>query len=96
MQAPTKKGVLYLFALLVLISSCQTPDAADIARRVGRPVFPNPCLSNGDGTCFRNGELENTENMICGTPEEYDEIQTYIEDQELRLYICLRNSRRCD
>lgn len=83
-----------LLISLVLLASCQTPDAARIARYVGRPDFPPPCVSNGDGTCFRDGELENTTNMLCGRGSEYDLVQDYIELKEKYEYLC-RKYKKC-
>lgn len=86
---------LLLLTILTLSSSCQTPDARRVAQYVGRPTFANPCIANGDGTCFENGELRDTTNMICGDVDSYDEVQTHLENVEFRLYVCLRSGRRC-
>lgn len=88
--------LFYSLALMLLtLSSCQTPTAREIARYIGRPNFGNACVANGDGTCFENGELRNTTNMICGDANRYDLVQSHLEDIEFRLYRCLKNPRRC-
>jgi len=89
------QSFLLLLTVLTLSSGCQTVDAERIATYVGRPTFENPCIANGDGTCFENGELRDTTNMICGDVDSYDEVQTHLENVELRLYTCLRSGRRC-
>lgn len=49
------------------------------------------CISNNDGTCYLRGELvEDTENWLCSSPENYGTIQEYYEDKEHRLMICLK------
>lgn len=95
MKGNNSLSFLLLLTVLTLSSSCQTIDAERIARYVNRPTFANPCIANGDGTCFENGELRETTNMICGDVDSYDEVQTHLENVELRLYTCLRSGRRC-
>ena len=93
---PMKNVKLYLLFLLTLIvSSCQTPNAARISQYVGRPNFESPCIANGDGTCFREGGLQDNTNNICGTPRGYDDVQDHLEEIEKRLYICLKFKRKC-
>lgn len=89
-----KKDVLCLLLFLGLVS-CQTPTAREIADYVGRPDFGNPCIVNDDGTCYENGELREAMNMIATDPEKFDDIQTYIEEIEFRLYKCLKSKKRC-
>jgi hypothetical protein len=84
-----------LLSTILIVSSCQSVDAENVARYIGRPTFANPCLANGDGTCFQNGELRDTTNMICGEADDFDLIQTHLENVEFRLYRCLRSGRRC-
>lgn len=89
-----KKGVCYL-SLLLGLASCQTPTAREISEFVGRPDFGNPCIVNDDGTCYENGELREATNMLATDPEKFDEIQTYIEEIEFRLYKCIKFKKRC-
>jgi|ETNvirome_6_1000_1030641.scaffolds.fasta_scaffold00968_2 hypothetical protein len=85
-----KTAWLILLCCTILISSCDTPE-----EYFKRPDIP-PTLLNGDGTGFRNGELiENTTNYIAVDPDEYIELEEYIDDIELRLYTCLKSRRRC-
>jgi len=75
---------------------CQSTTTREIAEYVGRPQFKPFCHANGDGTCFRDGELELTENMACGDIKiEYKEVQNHIEDIEYRLYTCLTEPEEC-
>ena len=76
---------------------CETVTQREIAQKLGRPKLPSVCISNGDGTCFRDGELENTTNMGCGDLlNEYAPMQDYLWEIEKRLYFCLKykNSRK--
>lgn len=73
--------------------SCQSPTAAEIARFNNRPDFSPPCISNGDGTCFRDGEREPTVNMFCDTAGEIDSYQDWIEFLEEYRYLCKRFGR---
>ena len=85
----------FYLLILTIFLSCQTPDSRRVAEYVGRPSFSNPCIANGDGTCFQNGELRETTNMICGDADSYDDVQTHLENVEFRLFRCLKSSRRC-
>ena len=86
---------LFLLCLLIL-TGCQTPDAREISIRLGRPELKPACIHNGDGTCFIDGELiTDTENRLSTDPETFRLMSNYIEQIERRLFICLRNSRRC-
>lgn len=85
---------LCLSLLLVLtVVSCQTPTASDIARFNGRPTFAPPCISNGDGTCYRDGELEDNLNNLCGSGGEFDQVQDWIEFLEEWRYKCIKFGR---
>jgi len=76
--------------------SCQTPDARRISEYVGRPEFSPACISNGDGTCYKDGELlEDTTNFLMTDGEEYGRLVDHLENVERRLYICLKYRRRC-
>ena len=72
------------------MASCQSPGAGEVARFNGRPDFAPPCISNGDGTCFRDGELEDTTNHLSGTGGEFDAVQDWIEFLEKYRYNCLK------
>ena len=80
-----KERFLVLFSLIFL--SCNTPS-----RYFSRPSI-SPTIANGDGTGYRNGELVNTTNMICVSPNDYTVIEDYFDDKEYRLYICLKYNR---
>lgn len=88
-----KKGVFYLLCLLILIG-CQTPTAREIARYVGRPEFEPACIMNGDGTCYKDGELLDSTNMLGAPPKEFEQLQRHLESVEKRLYICLKYKRK--
>ena len=82
--------------LIILMGACQTPTAREIAEYVGRPYFPPFCQANGDGTCYREGELELTENYACGDINtDYVPVQNHLEKVEKRLYICLKYPKKC-
>ena len=83
-----KKTAGYFLLLSISLVGCQTHDAAEIAKYVGRPNVESPCISNGDGTCYRAGELTSTLNMMCGEAVGYGEIQTHLEDMEKFKYLC--------
>lgn len=89
-----KNAKFYLLFLLILIS-CRTPSSGEIARFNNRPEVNDPCIANGDGTCFRGGELLNTTNMLCGESENYFIIQNYIDRLEKYRYYC-KKFGRCD
>ena len=89
-----KNAKYYLLFLLILIS-CRTPSTGDIARFNNRPQVNDPCISSGDGTCFRNGELINSQNMLCGEPDDYFTIENYIDLLEKYRYYCKKYDR-CD
>ena len=89
-----KKGSFYLLCLLIFIAaSCQTPQAEQIGRYNNRPITELPCISNGDGTCYRDGELFNTVNMICGDASDFDKIQTHLERMEFYRWRCKKYGR---
>lgn len=91
MQKRTKIEKLLVLCLLILASSCQTTDAS---RYFKKPKLKPACISNGDGTCYEEGELvEDTTNWLCTDPDNFDEIEKYHSDKEQRLYICLRYGR---
>jgi hypothetical protein len=54
-----------------------------------------PCIANEDGTCFRDRELENVVNYLCGRGSEYDAIQDHIEKLEQFYFEC-KKFKRCD
>lgn len=84
-----KIGWPFLLCFMILIS-CNTPE--DYFKR---PDVP-PTILNGDGTGFRNGEIvEDTTNFIAVNPDEYIELEEYIDDLEYRLFICIKYRRRC-
>ena len=79
---------LYLLFFLILIS-CKAPSQREIGRYANRPMIKNPCLSNGDGTCYRNGVLiEDTLNFIMGEYEDYQKIQCHLMELEKFYYYC--------
>lgn len=73
------------------ITGCQT----DISRRLGRPDMPSSCIANGDGTCFRNGQVLETVNMECMESLNIADMQAYINKIELELFICKKNRKKC-
>ena len=76
--------------MIILLASCQTPNDP-----FNRPKI-SPCISNGDGTCFKNGELiEDTTNWLMINTDEYDQLYEYYDDIELRLYICKKYRKKC-
>jgi len=79
----------YLLPFLSLVG-CQTPSYNDIARFNNRPNVLDPCIANGDGTCFRNGELQDNKNNICGDSLDYDNLQKHIEFLERYRYNCIK------
>jgi len=81
----------YLLFLLILTSviSCNLPGDP-----FKRPKIA-PTIANGDGNGYQNGELVDTTNMICVSPNQYDILQEYWDDKEYRLLICLRYQGRC-
>ena len=84
-----KKESIYLICCLSLaLSSCQSVTAYKIARYVGRPNLENPCIANGDGTCYRDGDLYETENMICGPAQDFGDLQTHLESMEFFKWKC--------
>lgn len=89
-----RKGKFYLSLSLVLcVASCQTPTAGEIATFNGRPDFEIPCIANGDGTCFRDGEIEDNTNNLCGSGGGFDQVQDWIEFLEKYRYNCLKFGR---
>ena len=81
---------LFPFFCLILIS-CQTPTQIEISQYAGRPIVNDPCISNGDGTCYRNGELiENTENFLMGEIDDYNPMQSHVEKLEKFYYYCTK------
>lgn len=79
-----------------VFQSCQTTTARQISEYIGRPTFAPFCQSNGDGTCYRDGELEDNTNYACGDIDrDYKPVQDHMENVEYRLYICLKYPRRC-
>ena len=84
---------LVLFSLIIV--SCRTPSTGEIARFNNRPQTKAPCISNGNGTCFRDGELFNTTNMLCGESDDYLAIESYIDMLERYRYFC-KKYNRCD
>lgn len=88
-----KENICLLLSLALLVSSCQTPTAREIARFNGRPDFEVPCIANGDGTCYQDGELMNTTNMICGSTNAFNQVQDWIEFLEFSRYKCLKYGR---
>lgn len=91
----TNKGVNFLWLLLIICSCRSTPSAQYIADQVGRPEIESPCISNGDGTCFRNGELLQTENMLCGESVYLGKMQTHLEKMEKFKFLC-EQYNQCD
>lgn len=95
---PTQMKNAKLFLLFFpILSSCQTlpPSLQEIADFAGRPASEDPCIANGDGTCFRSGDIVQTTNMICGEAIDFDNIQTHLEKMERFYYEC-KNFKRCD
>lgn len=78
----------FLFYFLIL-TSCRTPSQIEIAKFANRPMVNDPCISNGDGTCYRNGELiEDTLNYAEGPIEDYDKMLDHVERLEKYYYYC--------
>ena len=71
--------------------SCQT----DTSKKLGRPEFPNPCISNGDGTCFRDGVEFRTVNMECTESKHITTFQSYLLKIERDLVVCRKSSKKC-
>lgn len=89
-----KKGAFYQLLLLgFIVTSCQSPTAKEIAKFNNRPDFAPPCISNGDGTCFRDGQPEVTTNMFCDYAGEVDAYQDWIEFLEEYRYLCKKFGR---
>ena len=93
MQNQTKSVLGCLLFCLTFLSSCQTPTAREISKYVGRPQLNPPCISNGDGTCFFNGEILDTTNMLCSPSSDFDKIQTHLERMEFLRYRCKKYGR---
>ncbi len=87
-----KHCLLFLASLLVL-TSCQTPTTREIADYVGRPELGIPCIANGDGTCFENGEIKETTNMLCAPPTTWNLGQDHLENMEYYTYRCKKFGR---
>lgn len=88
-----KENFYLLLSLVFLVTSCQTPTAREIAKFNGRPDFEPPCIANGDGTCYQDGELRDTTNMVCGSTFTFDQVQDWIEFLEFNRYKCLKYGR---
>jgi hypothetical protein len=81
---------LLLLTTLLIGAKC-SQDAGTYFKR------PNiePCISNGDGTSWCNGELTDNINHITQTADNFDRLVDYCEDKETRLFICLKYPSRC-
>lgn len=78
----------YLLFFLIFLS-CRTPSQREIAQYSNRPKIKDPCLSNGDGTCYRNGELvEDTLNYIMGDYDDYNKITCHLMELEKFYFNC--------
>lgn len=89
------KNARYLVLFSLILISCRTPSTGDIARFNNRPDVKDPCIANGDGTCFRNGVIFPTENMFCGDANDYFDMNNYIDFLEKYRYYC-KKFNRCD
>lgn len=89
------KNVLLLLVLLSVFLSCNDQE---IKKYFGRPDLPS-CVSIGDGKSYcvsdtEEGYVDNT-NHLTISPQNYDVLERYYKDKELRLYICLKYPKRC-
>jgi hypothetical protein len=78
-----------LFSLTCIVSSCND----QVGNYFKRPKIIET-ISN-EGTGYRDGELVNTTNMICITPQERIILEDYWTDKESRLYTCIKYPSRC-
>ena len=84
-----KNAKFYLLCCLILIG-CNSPQVGQYFRR---PVFEQTVANVGSG--YRNGELVDITNNICVSTDELKQLESYYNDKEFRLYVCLKYPRKC-
>lgn len=82
------KNFLFFYISMLLVS-CQSDPRLYFKAPEITPAIVNNC----DG--YKDGELIDVTNFLAVDPLEYNTLQEYYEDKELRLYICLKYKRRC-
>lgn len=76
-----------LFLVIILTVSCRVPEDP-----FNRPKIVPAIVNNCSG--FRNGEEIDVTNFLAVDHLEYEQLQSFYEDVEFRLYICNRSRRR--
>lgn len=84
-----RKGLLLVLFLLIFLGCQTTKPGAYFNRKNIIPAINSNC------SAIQDGQIIDATNYISVSPDDYQYLQEYYEDKELRLYICLKYKRRC-